>query len=576
MENIRSINHGSTTYKDKHYYDCITKVIASFVSALPESERRGALASALRLVAQDDALRDTRSTGSSLVFPVLAIPDDADVSSVINLVSGMGATILAVGQARPTTTAREIMEIADTMMGRRDLAFSGDPVGIGMPIASAIAAAVSSDPELLTEVQNGGFGKMIAEISRAYDCVAHKGPLSMVELPQQTVPLNGGLFNSIMDMFTDSPLEKVEKKTANKLENLTDKNERISNKISDIQAEIAETEAKLAAATDIKTTKKLQRKLARLKWKLGKKEAKQEKVKDKIAEWNELSDELHDDAPVVDPNAVTKKDPTEHGLGLLVDDSSAQSVSAMMSALTSAGVDERLASLISGYLVSNGVNDGVTYLSRLGQRLSLDIPNAARYVAYLASGLTHSQALELVTSGSAEPRDITDMISDVQNRNDAYRAVLQEQMARLRAVNDSATTATRLYVRAEWADAMMSCTDDVADILAKVAPDASSTASFLASIISLVAAAKLEGSASSALLSEINSAVAKGTMAPEAAYLFTGDPTFIPALVVAVNPPSASPDVAGGSSADNGSAPNPMGAEPGNPVLTALMSRIGS
>jgi hypothetical protein len=65
-------------------------------------------------------------------------------------------------------------------------------------------------------------------------------------------------------------------------------------------------------------------------------------------------------------------------------------------------------------------------------------------------------------------------------------------------------------------------------------------------------------------------------MAPEAAYLFTGDPTFIPALVVAVNSPGASSDVTGGSLTSKGQAPNPAGSEPDNPVLSALMSRIGS
>lgn len=550
-------DHGGTPYrsssperrvKNAQYYQALQKTVAAFLSAVPEDQRRGIAAGALRMTSELDS-PETRRFGSSLVFPVLAIPDDATIKATVDLISGMGAVILSVGQSKPSSTIREVMNTADVMMGKSVGAFSGDPNGMGLPIASAIAAAASADPEIVRDAEASGLNKIIAEVAALYDCVGHEGPLGMVHIPEHGTPLKGSLVDLVTGLFSNKTVtEKVNDKADRKMDRLGGKGEKLDTKITNIRSEIENCKAQLAATTDPKQRKKLQKRIEKLEKKLERKEAKFSKVQDKFEQWKDLSGTLNakdDDAqdsstttPEDDANPVEPDARRQNGIDAL-DSDAGSSIMLASQKLQSAGIPTTTANILAGYLIPAGVNDPLSYLSKLSGSIGLSLNDTARYAVYVASGLEPSEALDIIKGRDIPPMDLREYLDDARAKNQAYRTALQQQMQRLKDVNETAVAANRMFTRSEWADAIMSSSDEVADWLRQVSPDASSTQSMLSSLMSLVAAVRTLGGSNPALQAAIHSGVSRGSISPEAAWMMTGDPTLVPAMVVAV--PSGGP-----------------------------------
>jgi chaperonin cofactor prefoldin len=526
-------NNATFRQRDEQFTTCLTKAIASLLTAVPASRWRSVLLSALRMCNEAfSSDSEVSKRGSSVVFPVLAIPDDATLPAAVDLISGMGAVILAAGQAKPSTTVREMMDIADTMMGRSSSAFSGDPEGIGMPIVSAISAAASADPAIIAEADRMGLGKMIADLSRSYDCLHHEGPLSMVHVPSPGQKLlAGGLKDFITGLF-DSPEEKATRKADNKVNKLEDRQDALSEKVSDLELQLKDLEAQLAVTTDSKAARRLQKKIERIKKKISRKERKQDKVTDKLNDWKDLADNLHDRGSVNDviDNDEGEEGRRRRGEEALVSDM-AEVMTLQAEKLANLGLSQSLAGVLVGYLVPQGVSDPVAYVTKVSSTTGLDFKQAAQYIIYVASGFANSDAMRIVKGESSAPSDISDFLEDARAKNDAYRIALQDQMTRLRNVNEAAASATRLFTRSEWADAIMSSSDEVADWLQMVSPDASNTASMMSSIVSLLAAAR-SSSDSPGLRKGLDEALAKGLIDANAAYMLTGDPSYVPLLAV--------------------------------------------
>lgn len=529
--------------KNAQYYQALQKAVAAFLSAVPEDQRRGIASGALRMTSELDS-PETKRFGSSLVFPVLAIPDDATIKATVDLISGMGAVILSVGQAKPSSTIREVMNTADVMMGKSVGAFSGDPNGMGLPIASAIAAAASADPEIVRDAEAAGLNKIIAEVAALYDCVGHEGPLGMVHIPEHGAPLKGSLVDLVTGLFSNkTATEKVNDKADRKMDRLSGKGEKLDAKISNIQSELENYRAQLAATTDPKKRKKLQKKIEKLEKKLGRKETKLSKVQEKFEQWKDLSHTLNpkdedeqdspttsdrDDADPMEPDARR-----QNGIDAL-DSDAGSSIMLASQKLQSAGIPTTTANILAGYLIPAGVNDPLSYLSKLSGSIGLSLNDTARYAVYVASGLEPSEALDIIKGRDIPPMDLREYLDDARAKNQAYRTALQQQMQRLRDVNETAVAANRMFTRSEWADAIMSSSDEVADWLRQVSPDASSTQSMLSSLMSLVAAVRTLGVSNPTLHAAIHSGVSRGTISPEAAWMMTGDPALVPAMVVAV------------------------------------------
>lgn len=518
--------------RNARYYECVKKAIAALLSALPQDQQRGAAAGALRMLTSE--YPSVPADGSSIVFPFLAIPEDANLPSVINLISGMGAVVLAMGQAKPSTPAKDVMKVADMMMGKDSVAFMGDPQGIGMPVASAIAAAASADPEIIQEAEKAGLNKIIAAVSEMYDCVGHKGPLGMVDLPDGSVrvfapdnkPMAGGFFDTIKNIFNPSA-DSVANKAERKVDRKTQRADKLDSKIDGWKAEIADLEAQLATTNDTKARQKIQKKIEKLQKKIQKRQAKADSLREQIEDWQDVADKLNDE----DADGNTGPAPTPH------DDNrergeenlrhGSADILAAASALEKAGVPTNIANILAGYLIPAGIKDALGYVSTLSAKLSLSIADAAKYAVYSASGMSPSEAMDAVAGKSSPPQDIADFLSEAKAKNDAYRLALQQQISALRSVNETAQQATRLYVRSEWADAIMSSSDEVADLLQTVSPDASSTTSLLQSLLSLIASARDNNPGPSAVKDLFAQAVRLGHADPGAAYMFTGDPDFL-------------------------------------------------
>jgi archaellum component FlaC len=482
---------------------------------------------------------DIAKRGSSIVFPVLAIPDDATLPATVDLISGMGAVILAAGQSKPSTTVREMMDIADTMMGRSGTAFSGDPEGIGMPVASAIAAAASADPDIVSDANRMGLASMIAELSRSYDCLHHEGPLSMLHVPTQGQRLlSGGLKDFITGLF-DDPETKATRKADSKVDSLEKRQDKISDKISDLELQLKDLESQLAVTSDSKTAAKLQKKIERLKKKIARKEKKQDKVTDKLNEWKDLSDNLHGRDSIDDVVSDNEGESGRRRKGeeALVSDL-ADTMALQADKLAELGLSQSLAGVLVGYLLPQGISDPVSYISKVCASTGLGFKQAAQYIIYVASGFSNSDAMRIVKGDVSAPSDISEFLEEARAKNDAYRIALQDQMTQLRGVNEAAASATRLFTRSEWADAIMSSSDEVADWLQMVSPDATNTASMMSSIISLLAAAR-GASNNPSLRKGLDEAISKGVIDANAAYMLTGDPTYIPMLAVISSSASA-------------------------------------
>lgn len=536
--------------KNAQYYQALQKAVAAFLSAVPEDQRRGIASGALRMTSELDS-PETKRFGSSLVFPVLAIPDDATVKATVDLISGMGAVILSVGQAKPNSTIREVMNTADVMMGKSVGAFSGDPNGMGLPIASAIAAAASADPEIVRDAEAAGLNKIIAEVAAMYDCVGHEGPLGMVHIPEHGTPLKGSLVDLVTGLFSNkTATERVSDKADRKMDRLSGKGEKLDAKISNIQAELENCKAQLAATADPKQRKKLQKKIEKLEKKLGRKETKLSKVQDKFEQWKDLSHIVNPkEEDGADSSTTTTTDDVEpvepdvrrqNGIDAL-DSDAGSSIMLASQKLQAAGIPTTTANILAGYLIPAGVNDPLSYLSKLSGSIGLSLNDTARYAVYVASGLEPSEALDVIKGHDLPPMDLREYLDDARAKNQAYRTALQQQMQRLKDVNETAVAANRMFTRSEWADAIMSSSDEVADWLRQVSPDASSTQSMLSSLMGLVAAVRTLGVSSPTLQAAIHNGVSRGTISPEAAWMMTGDPTLVPAMVVAV--PSGGPEI---------------------------------
>lgn len=519
------------------YFDNIAKIIGSLASSLPQEQRRAAMVKAMRLLAESgDAIP---KDGSSVVFPVMAIPSDADLNSVINLVSGMGAVVLSAGQARPTTTVKEVMDIADVMMGREDIAFSGDPNGIGLPVASAIVAAASADPDIIEDASKGGLSKIICDLSQRYDCSHHEGPLSMVSVPsfpdpQAGSPLTGGMFDFVRNLFKgkeSSVVDELSDKAERKLDNKSNKKEKLEDKVEDLKSELTQLEAQMSTVTDEKTRKKLQRKIDRLKKRIARKSSKIDAVTDQIEEWREAKDKLSDKDEDHHQQEPDDGGTGERGRRALRDDNATAIISAA-ERLKQAGLPDSLANILSGFLIPNGVSDPLGYLSSLSSKLELSLVETGKYVMYCASGMSPSDAMDVIKGREPAPADINDYLSEARAKNEAYRATLQRQINSLRNINEQAEAASRLYVRSEWADAILSSSDEVADWLATVSPDASTTSAFIASISDLFSQCGALSRTSPVFESAIRDAISTSKLSPQAGYLLTGDPQLVPLLVV--------------------------------------------
>jgi hypothetical protein len=563
--------------RSKQYFDALAKIVASLISAVPESQRRPLALRALREISEDPQIAQQRD-GTSVVFPVLAVPDDATVSGVLNMVSGMGASILSLGQAKPSSTVREVMDMADVMMGKKDVAFVGDPNGVGVPVAAAIAAAASADPDIAETADRAGLSRIIAELSSIYDCASHKGPLAMVEMPKNASPLSGGLFDFVSDLFDGSKSErdKLSDKADRRTNRLSNKEEKLDEKISDIDIEIKQLKADLSTESDPKKKKRIQRKIERLEKKKTRKETKKSKVQDKLDEWKDVANDLKDDSndgshgdgdtPIHDSDeGRTRREIGEDELRK----GDSTSILAAAKSLVDSGVPSSIANILAGYFVPKGTKDVLSYISKLASQLDISLIQAAKYSVYVLSGMEPSDALRVATGYDPTPPDLKDFLEDIRAKNEAYRTALQNQMAHLRDVNQTAADATRMYARSEWADAIMSSSDEVADLLQKVAPDASSTDSFLASLTSLLGALRIpENPAASAA---IRHAIAQGNIDPAFGFALTGDPSLVPMLVVAAGQ--------SGSSAQNDVPEATQGADVGinpspNPVVDQFLTSL--
>jgi TolA-binding protein len=483
--------------------------------------------------------------GTSLVFPLLAIPDDATLQNVVKLVSGMGASIVALGMAKPGTTAKEIMSIADNMMGRTSTTFSGDPAGIGMPVASAIAAAASADPEIVQDAERAGLNQIIGEVAAMYDCVGHKGPLAMVELPEASgTVLTGGFFDTISSLFSSDSTKKeqLSDRADRGTDHLSDKRDRVSGKISELEAEIAQLKVQIASTTDVKQKKKLEKKLEKLEKKLQRKESKLDRVTDKLQQWTDVADALNDSddstnqngGGSVDPLPIEDDDRRRGGERNLLSNKGDE-IFAAARKLESVGVPTRLANILAGYLIPNGVSDCVSYVTKLASSMDLSVNEAAKFAVYVASGMDAPEALNVIRGGDQPTTDIDDYLDEARAKNDAYRAAIQQQMTRLRGINQAAAAATRMYTRSEWADAILSSSDEVADMLQQVAPDATSTQSFIQSLGTLMSLAGTTTPIGQKVDAAIRAGVAGGVIQPSLGYALTGDPQMLPLLVVATN-----------------------------------------
>jgi hypothetical protein len=528
------------------YYSGMTKVLAGMASALPPSQRRGAMAEALRQLSGDP---EVQRSPASLVFPIEAIPNDSDLDAVIKMLSGMGAIILAVGQAKPSSSVGEVMQIADTMMGRTSSAFSGDPTGIGMPVASAIAAAAASDPEVAADATRMGLSQIIAEVAKMYDCVGHKGPLSMVNIPSysDSAPMKGGLKDWVSGLFnSDATIsDKISNRAERKTEKLSNKLEKNSARQDALRAEIAELEAKLTTAQDEKTRKKLQRQLNRKQKQLARKEKKEDKLTDRLEQWSDLRDDLSDSNHDSTTGGVTDDDDMRdihnRGVDQLSDPDSLANLTTIATELMNAGVSDRSAFLLAGYFYHQGIRNPLKYLASLSSSLKLNLNDTARYVLYVSSGMDQGEALALVTGSGGPSTSLDEYLDEARASAESYRAALRSQLAKLQGVNDAANQATRMYIKTEWADALLNSSDDVADILGEFAPDFSNTQSFIDTMFGVLGSVKRRYSiAGSPVHNAISDAVSKGVIAPDAGYALTGDPTMIP-LVIAALPSGLQP-----------------------------------
>jgi hypothetical protein len=504
------------------------------------------MAAALRQLSGDPEIQNNPT---SLVFPVEAIPDDSSLDSVIKMLSGMGAIILAVGQAKPSSSIGEVMQIADTMMGKTSTAFSGDPTGIGMPIASAVAAAAASDPEVAADASRLGLSQIIAEVAKMYDCVGHKGPLSMVNIPSysESTPMKGGLKDWISGLFNsdETVSDKLSNKAERKTDKLSDKLEKNSAKQDALRAEISDLEAKLASAQDDKTRKKLQRQINRKKRQLERKEKKETKLTDKLDQWTNLRDDLNDSHSNDSSGGVTgdddMRDIHNRGVDQLSDPDSLAALTNIATILMNAGVSERASFLLAGYFYHQGVRDPLKYLTSLSASLKLSIEDTAKYVLYTSSGMDQGEALALLTGSGGPSTSLDEYLDEARASAESYRAALRTQLAKLQGVNDAANQATRLYIKTEWADAILNASDDVADVLGEFTPDFSNTSSFTDTMFGILGSMKRRYSiAGSPVHHAISDAVARGIIAPDAGYAFTGDPNLIP-LVIAALPTGCSP-----------------------------------